>query len=89
MESRNDTLHNIPKKCWIWSYVGAWKEPQFPDLGLPRENSPCRGEGAYPLSSNRVRQRGELNLAPQLKSSDQQIYSTIMSSTELTLIRQY
>ena len=88
MESRNDMLHNIPKKYWIWSYVGAWKEPQFPHLGLPRENSPCRGEGAYPLSSNRVRQRGELNRAPQLKLSDQQISSTIMSSTELTLIRQ-
>ena len=27
----------------------------------PRCNSPCRGEGAYPLRSSRVRQREELN----------------------------
>ena len=33
MESRNDTLHNISKNYWIWSYVRAWKEPQFPLLG--------------------------------------------------------
>ena len=33
MESRNDTLHNIPKNYWIWIYVGAWREPQFPHLG--------------------------------------------------------
>ena len=26
-----------------------------------RWNSPCRGEGAYPLRSSRVRQREELN----------------------------
>ena len=33
IESRNDTLHNIPKNYWIWIYVGASKEPQFPHLG--------------------------------------------------------
>ena len=27
----------------------------------PRWSSPCRGEGAYPPRSSRVRQRGELN----------------------------
>ena len=32
MESRNDTLHNIPKNYRIWSYVEAWKEPQFAHL---------------------------------------------------------
>ena len=35
-----------------------------------------------------VRQRGELNRASQLKSSEQQISSTITSRPELTLIRQ-
>ena len=29
--------------------------------GPPRWSSPCRGEGAYPPGSSRVRQRGELN----------------------------
>ena len=32
MESRNGTLHKIPKNYWIWSDVGAWKEPQYPHL---------------------------------------------------------
>ena len=35
-----------------------------------------------------VRQRGELNRASQLKSSEQQISSTITSRPELILIRQ-
>ena len=51
-------------------------------------NSPCRGEGAsHQEVSTRVRQREELNWASQLKSLDQQIFST-MSSPESTLIRQ-
>ena len=50
--------------------------------------SPCRGEGAFHQEvSTQVRQREELNWASQLKSSDQQIFST-MSSTDSTLIRQ-
>ena len=44
-------------------------------------NSPCRGEGAsHQEVSTQVHQREELNWASQLKSSDQQIFST-MSST--------
>ena len=31
------------------------------DNSPPRWSSPCRGEGAYPPRSSRVRQRGELN----------------------------
>ena len=51
-------------------------------------NSPCRGEGAsHQEVFTQVRQREELNWASQLKSSDQQIFST-MSSTDSTLIRQ-
>ena len=51
-------------------------------------NSPCRGEAAsHQEVSNRVRQREELNWASQLKSSDQQIFST-MSGTDSSLIRQ-
>ena len=38
--------------------------------------------------SNKVRQRGELNRASQLKPSAQQISSTIMSRPESILIRQ-
>ena len=52
-------------------------------------NSPCLGEGAsHQQFFTRVRQREELNWASQLKSSDQQISSTIMSRPESTLIRQ-
>ena len=51
-------------------------------------NSPCRGEGAsHQEVSTEVRQREELNWASQLKSSDQQIFST-MSGTDSLLIRQ-
>ena len=51
-------------------------------------NSPCRGEGAsHKEVSTQVRQREELNWASQLKSSDQQIFST-MSGTDSPLIRQ-
>ena len=51
-------------------------------------NSPCRGEGAsHQEVFTQVRQREELNWASQLKSSDQQIFST-MSSTYSSLIRQ-
>ena len=51
-------------------------------------NSPCRGEGAsHQEVSTRVCQREELNWASQLKSSDQQIFST-MSGTDSPLIRQ-
>ena len=49
---------------------------------------PCRGEGAsHQEVSTQVRQREKLNWASQLKSSDQQIFST-MSSTDSSLIRQ-
>ena len=51
-------------------------------------NSPCRGEGAsHQEVSTQVRQREDLNWATQLKSPDQQIFST-MSSTDSTLISQ-
>ena len=51
-------------------------------------NSLCRGEWAsHQEVSTRVRQREELNWASQLKSSDQQIFST-MSGTDSPLIRQ-
>ena len=51
-------------------------------------NSPCSGKGAsHQQVSTRVRQREELNWALQLKSSDQQIFST-MSGTDSSLIRQ-
>ena len=41
-------------------------------------NSPCCGEGAsHQEVSTRVRQREELNWASQLKSSDQQIFSSM------------
>ena len=51
-------------------------------------NSPCHSEGAsHQEVSTQVRQREELNWASQLKSSDQQIFST-MSSPDSTLIRQ-
>ena len=51
-------------------------------------NSPCRGEGAsHQEVSTWVRQREELNWASQLKSSDQQIFSS-MSGTDSSLIRQ-
>ena len=44
-------------------------------------NSPCRGdEDSHQKNSTQVHQREELNWASQLKSSDQQIFST-MSST--------
>ena len=33
MESKDDTCHNFPKNYWIWSYIVALKEPQFPHLG--------------------------------------------------------
>ena len=51
-------------------------------------NSPCRDEGAcHQEVSTRVRQREELDWASQLKSSDQQIFSS-MSGTDSSLIRQ-
>ena len=51
-------------------------------------NLPCRGEGAsHQEVSTWVRQREELNCASQLKSSDQQIFSTV-SGTDSPLIRQ-
>ena len=51
-------------------------------------NSPCRGEGAsHREVSTRVRQREELNWASQLKSSDQQIFSTMLG-IDSPLIRQ-
>ena len=55
---------------------------------LPHDwNSPCGGEGAsHQEVSTRVRQQEELNWASQLKSSDQQIFST-MSGTDSPLIR--
>ena len=50
-------------------------------------NSPCRDEGAsHQEVSTRVRRREELNWALQLKSSDQQILST-MSGTDSPLER--
>ena len=33
MESKHDTWHSIPQYYWIWSYIAAWKEPQFPHPG--------------------------------------------------------
>ena len=51
-------------------------------------NWPCRGEGvSHQEVSTQERQREELNWASQLKSSDQQIFST-MSGTDSPLIRQ-
>ena len=51
-------------------------------------NSPCRGEGAYPLRSFiQVRQRGELNWTSKLQPSGQQIFSIVTSRPESILIR--
>ena len=46
----------------------------------PKWNSPCRGEGAYPLRRfTQVGQREELDRPSQLQPSSQKIFSTIMS----------
>ena len=50
-------------------------------------NSACRGEGAsHQEVSTRVHQQEELNWVSQVKSSDQQIFSS-MSGTDSWLIR--
>ena len=65
--------------------MNQWQNAQAVRLDW---NSPCRGEGAFHQEvSTQMRQQGELNWASQLKSSDQQIFST-MSSPEPTLITQ-
>ena len=65
--------------------MNQWQNAQAVPLDW---NSPCRGEGAFHQEvSTQMRQQGELNWASQLKSSDQQIFST-MSGTDSSLIRQ-
>ena len=71
--------------CFVWNLHPAYDITQLFPLVW---NSPCRVEGAsHQEVSYRVRQREELNWASQLKSSDQQIFST-MSGTDSPLIRQ-
>ena len=67
------------------SWYLSWKgQDSYP---LDR-NSPCRGERAsHQDVFTQVRQRENLNWASQLKSLDQQIFST-MSSPDSALVRQ-
>ena len=65
-----------------------WNTVKYVNIAPIDWNSPCRGEGAsHQKVSTRVRQREKLNWASQLKSSDQQIFSS-MSGTDSSLIRQ-
>ena len=77
-------------KCWSADYTSLGENMKKKLWGTKAVdwNSPCRGEGAFQQGvSAQVRQREELNWESQLKSSDQQIFSTI-SSNDSTLIRQ-
>ena len=78
------------KKVWFDLTVEITRNvvTKYKDQSPLDWNSPCRGEGAsHQEVSTRVRQREELNWASQLKSSDQQIFSS-MSGTDSLLIRQ-
>ena len=82
--------HEIPKRKTFGSTMARWYNPRD-----PRQHHPLYETHLVAVRrlihqevSTRVRQRGELNWASQLKPSGQQISSTIISRPESILIRQ-
>ena len=71
-----------------WYDVKELEETIITHGSPPQWSSSCCDEGAYLPWSSGVCQWGELNLVLQLKPSCQQIFSTIVSRPESTLIRQ-